>query len=233
MADLIIALDAPDRDRALALVDRLGSGADHYKVGLELFSRWGPEAVTTLRERGKRIFLDLKLHDIPNTVAGAVRSAAALGAGLLTVHAAGGSRMIQAAVEAARESGPRGPRILAVTLLTSMDPHEVAGVWGRQVESTGPEVVRLARMARQAGVDGVVASALEARALRGALGPDALVVTPGIRLPGGTRHDQRRVSTPQAAIRAGADHLVVGRAVTADPDPAAALVRVRQAMEAT
>ena len=232
MAQLIIALDAPDRDRALALVDRLGSGAEYYKVGLELFSQWGPEAVTTLRGRGKRIFLDLKLHDIPNTVAGAVRSAAALGVDLLTVHAAGGPRMMEAAVKAGREAGPDGPRLLAVTLLTSMDTREVEEVWGRQVDATGDEVVRLARLAREAGVDGVVASPLEARALREALGTDAILVTPGIRLAGGRSHDQRRVSTPEAAIRAGADHLVVGRAVTADPDPEAALVRVRRSMEA-
>jgi orotidine-5'-phosphate decarboxylase len=230
VAELIVALDVPDRDRALAVVDRLGEGADFYKVGLELFTRWGPAGVRELRERGKRVFLDLKLHDIPNTVAGAVRSAAALGADLLTVHAAGGSEMVAAAAEASAASA--GPRILAVTVLTSMESEGLEAVWGREVTSTLDEVLRLAAMACDAGAQGVVASPREAAALRARLGSGRLIVTPGIRMAGGEVHDQVRVATPREAVRAGADHLVLGRAVTAAGDPSGALARVRREMEA-
>jgi orotidine-5'-phosphate decarboxylase len=230
MAELIIALDVPDRRRALELVDRLGDAHDYYKVGLELFTGWGPEAVTELRARGKKVFLDLKLHDIPNTVAGAVRSAGGLGADLITVHAAGGSRMMEAAARAALDSG--GVRVVAVTVLTSLDAGELESVWGRRALDPAAEALRLARQAREAGVAGVVASAHEAPVLRSALGPEALLVTPGIRLEGDDLHDQMRVATPAWAVRAGADHLVVGRAVTATSDPPAALRRIRAEMEA-
>lgn len=230
MAELIVALDVPDEDRALGLVDRLGEGADFYKVGLELFTRWGPAAVAGLRDRSKRVFLDLKLHDIPNTVAGAVRAAAALGADLLSVHASGGPRMLEAAVRAAEESN--GPRIVAVTILTSLEVEELGVIRGHRLESVQDEVLRLAVLAFDAGVHGVVASPREAALLRSRLGPEAILVTPGIRLVGGTTHDQARVATPADAVRAGADHLVVGRAVTADPDPTEALRRVRADMEA-
>jgi orotidine-5'-phosphate decarboxylase len=230
MAELIIALDVPDRRRALELVDRLGDAHDYYKVGLELFTGWGPEAVTELRARGKKVFLDLKLHDIPNTVAGAVRSAGGLGADLITVHAAGGSRMMEAAARAALDSG--GVRVVAVTVLTSLDAGELESVWGRRALDPAAEALRLARQAREAGVAGVVASAHEAPVLRSALGPKALLVTPGIRLEGDDLHDQMRVATPAWAVRAGADHLVVGRAVTATSDPPAALRRIRAEMEA-
>jgi orotidine-5'-phosphate decarboxylase len=230
MAELIVALDVPDGDRALALVDRLGDDVEFYKVGLELFTRWGPPAGSRLRRLGKRVFLDLKLLDIPNTVSRTVEAAGAMGAELLTVHATGGPTMVSAAVTASRRVG--GPRILAVTLLTSLDAGEVGTIWDRPVPDVTDEVVRLARMAREAGADGVVASPLEAAVLREALGPEALIVTPGIRLEGGDSHDQARIATPAQAVRAGADHLVVGRAVTADPDPGAAAHRIRQAMEA-
>lgn len=231
MAELIVALDVPDRRRALELVDCLGDEVGFYKVGLELFSRWGPEAVGELRGRGKRVFLDLKLLDIPNTVSRAVRVVRELGADLLTVHATGGVRMLEAAAQAA---GPEneGIRILAVTLLTSLDPGEVETVWGRQVSDTETEVIRLARLAQEAGISGVVASAMEAEPLRRALGSRALIVTPGIRLTGGDRHDQVRVATPAEAVRAGADYLVVGRPIIGHPDPRGSAARVRTAMGA-
>lgn len=230
MPELIVALDVPDGEEALALVDRLGERQEFYKVGLELFTRWGPTAVRELCRRDKRVFLDLKLHDIPNTVSGAVRAAAALGVDLLTVHASGGPRMIEAAARAsAREDGPR---IVAVTVLTSLDEEELEAVRGRAPDSVQDDVLRLATLAVEAGADGVVASAREAALLRTHLGPDALLVTPGLRLAGGADHDQARVTTPGEAVRAGADHLVVGRSIIGDPDPSGALQRVRSDMEA-
>ena len=222
MSEVIIALDVPSQREALALVDALGDEADYYKVGLELYTSEGPGVVRALKGRGKRVFLDLKLHDIPNTVGRAVTSAVSLGADLLTVHATGGAAMLGAAAEAAGDD----LRIVAVTLLTSLTSQEVADVWGRPVEAVDAEVIRLAGHAVQAGVHGVVASAREAAGLRERLGPEALVVTPGIRLAGGASHDQARVSTPGDAVRAGASHLVVGRAVTGAPDPVAALCAV-------
>lgn len=222
MADVIVALDVPSEDRALALVDALGEAGTFYKVGLELYTREGPRVVRSLLDRQKRVFLDLKLLDIPNTVAGAVRAAADLGVDLLTLHATGGEAMLAAAREA---SGGR-MRLLAVTLLTSLDPAEVETIWGRELLSLRDEVVRLARLAHEAGIHGVVSSAHEAEALRRHLGPEVYLVTPGIRMPGGDAHDQHRVMSPAKAVAAGADALVVGRAVTAAPDPAAALAQI-------
>jgi orotidine-5'-phosphate decarboxylase len=226
MAEIIVALDVPDRSQALGLVERLGDAADFYKVGLQLFTGWGPAAVTELRERGKRVFLDLKLHDIPNTVASAVHSAGDLGAELVTVHASGGEAMLRAAVDAA-EGAPGNLRILGVTVLTSLGGPEIAVAWGRERVAVEQEVLRLGALAAGAGVHGLVASAREAGALRNQLGPAQLLVTPGIRLAGGAAHDQSRVMTPRRAVEMGADCLVVGRAVTADPDPVAAFARVR------
>lgn len=228
MSDLIIALDVPSRAKALEMVDRLGAEADFYKVGLELYTREGPRVVTELHDRGKRVFLDLKLMDIPNTVAGAVAAAVDLGVELLTLHGHGGPRMLEAALAQAGAE----LRLLAVTLLTSLSPDEIEMVWGRPVDSVRREVLRLASLARDVGIHGVVSSPLEAGELRTALGPEALVVTPGIRLAGADHHDQNRVATPGAAVEAGASHLVVGRAVTRAPDPAAALAEVRASMRA-
>jgi len=234
VAEIIVALDRPTSDEALALVDELGPGASFLKVGLELFTREGPAVVRALRNRGHRIFLDLKLHDIPHTVARAVRSMASLRVELLTVHTAGGGVMMEAAAEAAAEArgAQEGPmRVVGVTVLTSLDAEAVAGVWGRPVDSVRDEVVRLARLARASGLDGVVSSAHEAASLRSALGPDALLVTPGIRLAGDTHGDQKRVVTPGEAAAAGADYLVIGRTVTAAPEPARALERVRAELD--
>lgn len=219
MAELVVALDVPDARGALALVERLGPAADFYKVGLELFTAEGPGIVRELRGRGKRVFLDLKLHDIPSTVAGAVASASRLEVELLTVHTGGGPSMLKAAAEAA---GSGGPRLLGVTLLTSLSAAEVEVTWGRTLQSMRDEVIRLAELALECGLPGVVASPLEAEAIRRRVGGKLLIVTPGIRLPGGDTHDQTRMATPAGAVEAGADLLVVGRAVTAAPDPVAA-----------
>lgn len=228
MAELILPLDQPSQRQALALVDDLGERVTYYKVGLELFTREGPGVVRALHGRRKRVFLDLKLHDIPNTVAGAVRAAVELEVALLTVHAGGGRAMLEAAAEAA--SGPL--RLVAVTVLTSLSGDGLGETWGRSIADVEAEVRRLAGLAVDSGIHGVVSSAHEAAGLRNALGPDAVLVTPGIRLPGGEAHDQRRVATPDAAVRDGADFLVVGRAITAASDPQAALTRVLDLMEA-
>lgn len=223
MPEVIVALDAPSRSEALELVSLLGEDAESYKVGLELFSRAGPEVVRELAGRGKGIFLDLKLHDIPNTVAGAVRAAADLEVDMLTVHSTGGRAMLEAAVEASRDR----VRLLGVTVLTSFAAADVEETWGRSLNSVREEVIRLAGLARDAGLHGVVASPLEAEPLRRRFGPDFLLATPGIRLAGDEAHDQSRVTTPGDATRAGADVLVVGRTVTGASDPREALRRVR------
>lgn len=219
MAGIIVALDHPSAGAALAVVDRLGAAAGFYKVGLELYTRCGPDVVKELRRRGKRVFLDLKLHDIPNTVARAVDAAAALDVELLTVHAAGGAPMM----EAARKAAGSRVKVLGVTILTSLGPEDLGVVWGREVGSVGDEVLRLAALAHQCGLDGVVASPVEARGIRASLERPFLIVTPGIRPAGAARGDQKRVATPAEATAAGADWLVVGRPVTQADDPAAAL----------
>lgn len=223
---LIVALDAPDAARAQKLVRQLGESVSFYKVGKELFTAEGPLIVRELVDEGKKVFLDLKFHDIPNTVAGAVRSAAALGVSLITVHASGGAQMLKAAAEAAAESEAK-PTILAVTVLTSLSGEDLQeiGVTGT-VEA---QVLRLAALALQSGCGGIVASAQEAAHLRQSLGAGFKLVTPGIRPAGSDTADQVRVVTPEAAIRAGADYLVVGRPITAASDPvAAAKAIVRQ-----
>ena len=216
----IVALDVPALPAALALVDRLGAGCRFYKVGLELFTAAGPAAVAAVRARGAEVFLDLKLHDIPNTVAGAVRSAAATGARLLTVHAVGGPAMLAAATGAAAGTGCG---ILAVTVLTSLDAAEVAGAWGRATVAVGDEVLRLAGLAAAAGAEGVVCSGQEAARVRATYGAALGTLVPGVRPAGGAVQDQARVVTPAAAAAAGARWVVLGRAVTGAPDPAAAL----------
>ena len=224
MAQLIIALDRPDAAQAIDLVDRLGDDADFYKVGMELFTAAGPSVVQALRDRGKRVFLDLKYHDIPNTVASAVRAAGALGVDLLTVHAAGGPNMLRAAADAL---GANGPRIVAVSLLTSLSAGEVEQVWNRAVPDLGFEVDRLTRLALDAGLAGVVASPLEVAAIKQRHGARCLVVTPGVRPAGAARDDQTRTATAGDAARDGADYLVVGRPVHAAADPVAALRALR------
>ena len=224
MNGIILALDYPSANQALALVDRLDGRADFYKVGLQLFTREGPSVVDRLRKREKQVFLDLKLHDIPQTVAGAVAAASEMGVHFVTVHAAGGADMMEAAAEAATG----GTRLLGVTMLTSLGTSSIPP--GPDGVRMTPEdhVLGLAGRARAAGLDGVVASPLEAAALRRRFGDELVLVTPGIRLPHQSLNDQRRVATPRCAHEAGADYLVIGRAVTAAPDPRAALDAVER-----
>ena len=217
---LIVALDVEDRAQADALAARLGGAAGWLKIGLELFIAAGPDLVSDYAGAGRRIMLDLKLHDIPATVERAVARAGALGAELLTVHAAGGRAMLAAAAAAAHRVGARRPRILAVTVLTSLDDRDLA-----EVGSAGPVeelVVRRARLAADAGADGVVASPREAAVLRAALPADFLIVTPGVRPAGADVGDQKRVLTAAEARAAGADLVVVGRPIRDAADPAAA-----------
>jgi len=208
----------------------LGGVVSTFKVGAQLFTAAGPAAVELCRKRGGRVFLDLKYHDIPATVAGAVREAARLGVALLTVHASGGSAMLRAAAGAAGGAGRDRTRILAVTVLTSLDRAALQRELQVPVAVEG-HAVHLAGLARDAGCDGVVASPQEARRLRTVLGPDALIVTPGVRPTGSDAGDQARVATPAAALRAGADYLVVGRPITGAADPAAAAAAIVAELE--
>lgn len=224
-AQPIIALDVPTASDALALLDRLGPGADFVKVGLELFTAEGPAVVERLQRDGRRVFLDLKLHDIPNTVRGAARRAAAMGVSLLTVHGYGGAGMVEAAVEGAGA----GTGILVVTVLTSHTGAELAVTLGREVPEVGAEVVRLAGVAQVAGAHGVVCSGHEVAAVRSTY-PGLRPLVPGIRLAGGVTHDQARIVTPERAAADGAGYLVLGRAVTEAADPAAVLAGIRAAL---
>jgi orotidine-5'-phosphate decarboxylase len=226
---LIVALDFPAAAAALSCADQLADSVSWFKVGLELYLASGDSVVRELKRRGHSVFLDLKLHDIPNTAASAVRSLAKLEPDLLTLHAAGGRAMLGAAAEAAR-SLPHPPRLLAVTVLTSMDPTALAetGVSATPVE----QVLRLARLAADCGIDGMVCSPAEAAALHSAL-PKALLVTPGIRPAGADAGDQKRIATPQFALAAGASMLVVGRPITAAADPRAAAQAILSDMAKT
>ncbi|HEY0779206.1 MAG TPA: orotidine-5'-phosphate decarboxylase [Gemmatirosa sp.] len=226
--ELIVALDRPSLAEALALVDQLGDACQFYKVGLELFTAVGPAAVEAVRDRGADVFLDLKLHDIPATVRGAARRAAALGVRLLTVHASGGTAMVQAAVEGGGGAGQCG--ILAVTVLTSLDAAALGAAWGREGVRIEADVERLAGLAAAAGAHGVVCAGTEVAAVRDAW-PGLVPLVPGLRMPGDASHDQARVVTPAAAVAAGARYLVLGRAVTAAPDPRAAMARVRTSLD--
>jgi orotidine-5'-phosphate decarboxylase len=226
---LIVALDVPDREAALAVSSRLKGKVDWLKVGLELFTAEGPDLIRMLRRQGFRVFLDLKLHDIPNTVAGAVRAAARLEVEMLTLHAAGGRAMLEAACTASGETDP-APLLLAVTALTSLGPGELHSLG---IDSTVDEwVARLARMSVEAGIRGLVCSAQEASRIRKGLGPDVRIVTPGIRPRGAGRQDQARTSPPTDAILAGADQLVVGRPILQSADPGLAADKILDEIEA-
>ena len=216
---LIVALDVPTAAQAREMARQLGGICRWVKVGLELYLAAGASIVEELASQGFSVFLDLKFHDIPNTVAGAVRSASSMGASLLTVHAAGGPAMLAAAAEAAAAQA-NSPRLLAVTVLTSMDAAQLAAI-GVDA-SPADQVLRLARMARNSGIDGLVCSAEEIRVLRQELGPAMQLVIPGIRPVGSEVGDQKRISTPADAIRAGANALVVGRPITKASNPAQA-----------
>ena len=225
---LIVALDVSSAAQARQIVQSIGESASTYKVGKQLFTAEGPQIIRDLVASGRKVFLDLKFHDIPNTVAGAVGEAAKLGVTMLTVHASGGSKMLKAAAEAAAQSGSK-PMVLAVTVLTSLSDADLSelGVAG----SVATQVLRLGAIARNAGCGGLVASALEARELRLELGNDFAIVTPGVRPAGTAVGDQARVLTPAEAIAAGATYLVVGRPILAAPDPSDAAGRIVQEIE--
>ena len=223
---LIVALDVPLGDAARALVERLAGHVGLFKVGSQAFTAAGPELVREIVGRGEKVFLDLKFHDIPNTVAGAVASASRLGVSLVDVHGLGGRAMMEAAVGALPAMGTR---LLAITILTSHDEETLGeiGVNGSMAES----VRRLAQLARDAGADGVVVSPHEVALVREACGSDFLIVTPGIRPAGAALGDQARAATPAAALAAGADYVVVGRPITGAADPAAAADAIVREME--
>jgi len=222
---LIVALDSSDAGHARALVGRLAGAVGMFKVGSQLFTAAGPELVRELVARGERVFLDLKYHDIPNTVARAVAEASRLGVSLVDVHALGGRKMLEAAAAAVP---PEGPRLLAITILTSHDEQSLDAVG---IRPPLPESVRrLAALARQSGVDGVVCSPRETSLIREACGPGFLIVTPGIRPAGAEHNDQARAATPHEALRAGADYLVVGRPITEASDPKLAAEAIVQQM---
>ncbi len=224
-AQPIVALDVPTLAAARELVARLGPQADYVKVGLELFTAEGPQVVEWLLGDGRRVFLDLKLHDIPTTVRGAARRAAAMGVSLLTVHGYGGAAMVDAAVDGAgKDTG-----ILVVTVLTSFDLAALGVTLGRDVPEMGNEVLRLAGVAAAAGAHGIVCSGHEVRAARTTY-PALAPLVPGIRLAGGDANDQARVTTPEKAAEDGAAYLVLGRAVTAAPEPGAVLAGVLAAL---
>lgn len=226
MADVIpiVALDFPSAKAALALVDQLGNRCAMYKVGNELFTSAGPSIMEELRNRGRSIFLDLKFHDIPNTVAGAVRAGAAMGARLMTVHASGGSAMLKAAVEAAGDQDKVG--ILGVTILTSLTGNEVGEAWGRDDLDPMMEVLRLAGLVAEAGAHGIVCSGLEAAAVTKQFGKRLNLLVPGVRPAGESANDQARVVTPADAAKAGARYIVIGRSVTKADDPSVAMARI-------
>lgn len=216
--DLILALDVPDETQAMAMLDRVGHDLRWVKIGLQLFTRYGPGFVERVAARGYRIFLDLKLHDIPNTVASAVASLAPLPIDLLTIHAGGGSEMCRAAEEARRQHKP-ALTLLAVTVLTSLDD---AGLRELGVTASSEQhVLRLARLATSAGVGGLVCSPLELPLLRRELGAGPVIVTPGVRPTGAASDEQKRILTPEEAARAGASYIVVGRPILKAADPAA------------
>jgi len=220
---LIVALDVASASQARQVVQTIGEVATTYKIGKQLFTAEGPRVVRDLVSSGRKVFLDLKFHDIPNTVAGAVKSAADLGVSMLNVHASGGTRMLKAAVEAAKQH-PARPLVLAVTVLTSLSDSDLPeiGISGNVLS----QVLRLGALARNAGCGGLVASAQEAAELRRTLGEGFAIVTPGIRPASSAAADQARVVTPEDAITAGATHLVVGRPILDAPDAAYAAAKI-------
>jgi len=232
---LIVALDVDTPAQAERLVERLEGPVRYFKIGSQLFTAAGPAAVEAVQKRGAEVFLDLKFHDIPNTVAGAAREATRLGVFMFNVHASGGRAMMKAAADgaavAARELAVRRPLVVAVTVLTSLDRvalHREVGI----ASSVEGHVLHLAELARDAGLDGTVASPNEIAAVRRSLGPGWVIVTPGVRPAGSAADDQSRIATPEAAARAGAHYLVVGRPITGAPDPAKAAAAVLAEMAA-
>lgn len=224
---ILIALDYADQASALALVAQLDPAHCRLKVGKEMFTLFGPEFVRTLVQSGFDVFLDLKFHDIPNTVAKAVAAAAELGVWMVNVHASGGARMMSAARDALLPYGDKAPLLIAVTVLTSMTAEELTQIG--ILRSPAEQVLALARLTRDAGLDGVVCSAQEASLLKVELGSDFKLITPGIRPAGSAAGDQRRIMTPEQALAAGSDYLVIGRPITQADNPAQALAAINDA----
>lgn len=235
MADnrLIVALDVSTMDAMKAIVSSLGDAVSFYKVGMELFYAEGEQTIRYLHDLGKNIFLDLKLHDIPNTVAHGIHSLTRLGANIITVHGQGGPVMMQkaseAATAAAKEFGVQRPLLLAITVLTSFDDDSWSAIGGSLPIRN--RVVSLAKLAKASGMDGVVASPLEAAAIREACGPDFVIVTPGVRPSFAATNDQKRVATPKEALQNGASRLVIGRPITQANNPQDTIRRIQEEME--
>lgn len=230
MADdrIITALDVHSLEDMKKLVETLGDSVSFYKVGMELFYSTGPDAVRYLKDQGKHVFLDLKVHDIPNTVGQSVRALTRLGADLMTLHGTGGRAMMEAAAEAVRDEAAKlnieRPRLLAVTVLTSIDEDAWKEIGGKY--SIAESVKNLAKLAKEAGIDGTVSSPYEAKEIREMNGPDFLIVTPGIRPTFAVANDQKRFTTPSQALRDGASHLVIGRPITKAADPKEAAEKI-------
>lgn len=225
---IIVALDFPDAATAVAMADRLNPTHCRVKVGKELFTAAGPQVVEALQNKGFEVFLDLKFHDIPNTTAGAVRSAAELGVWMVNVHASGGRRMMEACREVLDKRTGQRPLLTAVTVLTSLEQEDLQEV-GIDIEPM-VQVQRLARLTQECGLDGVVCSAREAKALRNTLGDDLQLVTPGIRPADASADDQKRILTPAQAMENGSTYLVIGRPITSATDPAQALDAILQSL---
>ena len=228
MADdrIITALDVHSLEDMKKLVETLGDSVSFYKVGMELFYSAGPDAVRYLKDQGKHVFLDLKVHDIPNTVGQSIRALTRLGADLMTLHGTGGRAMMEAAAEAVRDEAANieRPRLLAVTVLTSIDEDAWKEIGGKY--SIAESVKKLAKLAKEAGIDGTVSSPYEAKEIREMNGPDFLIVTPGIRPTFAVANDQKRFTTPSQALRDGASHLVIGRPITKAADPKEAAEKI-------
>jgi orotidine-5'-phosphate decarboxylase len=222
---VILALDVPTLKEAVELAKRTAGSLAATKIGSQLFTAEGPAAVRAMHDLGLRVFLDLKFHDIPNTVAGAVAAARSLGVWMLNVHGSGGAAMLEAAARGAGAAGGGRPMVIAVTVLTSHTEAELQATLGTS-RTLAAQVEHLAREAQRAGLDGVVASPHEIALIRKACGPKFVIVTPGVRPAGADVQDQRRVMTPAEAVRAGADYVVVGRPISAAPDPAEAARRI-------
>lgn len=226
---IIVALDYENANEALAFVDRIDPRDCRLKVGKEMFTFNGPQFVKSLHDRGFDVFLDLKFHDIPNTVARAVAAAAEMGVWMVNVHASGGARMMEAARQSLELYGKEAPLLTAVTVLTSMDESDLIGV-GINL-SPAAHAERLALLTKQCGLDGVVCSAHEAQRLKQICGADFKLVTPGIRPTGSDVGDQRRIMTPQDAVKAGVDYMVIGRPITRSENPTATLQQINQSIE--
>ena len=225
---VIVALDYPSQDEALAFVDRIEPGSCRLKVGKEMFTFFGPDFVRKLHDRGHSVFLDLKFHDIPNTCSRAVAAAADLGVWMVNVHASGGERMMTASREILEPFGKDRPLLIGVTVLTSMEASDLQGI-GITAEPKD-HVLNLARLTKNSGLDGVVCSAHESTMLKTELGREFKLVTPGIRPAGSAAGDQRRVMTPVEAVQAGSDYLVIGRPITKAADPAAVLTEINKTL---